>query len=350
MHEGRRVTAKDVAQAARVSRTAVSFAFNDPARISQQTRQRILRVAEELGYVPNPIARALVRGSTRSLGVLLPQDIPLVMENPYYAQFLVGLGQVCDREGLSLLLVPPLRSSMRDAIPYAAVDGFVVCGLATDRGEITELRRRGVPFVLVDSDELPGVPSIEVTEQAGIAELVGHLLELGHRRLAVLSLPAGGSGSSVPVGPLARRMAGIADALGVVGMSLDHPDVRVVEVASTRAEGYRATSELMAGPRPPSAVVALSDILAVGALDALRDLGVDVPGQVSVAGFDDLPEANWVRPALTTVRQPIQAKGRVAGDFLVASIQGERPHSGQVLHTALIVRESTGPVHPSASG
>lgn len=351
MHVGRRVTAKDVAQAARVSRTAVSFAFNDPARISQQTRQRILRVAEELGYVPNPIARALVRGSTRSLGVLLPQDIPLVMDNPYYAQFLVGLGQVCDREGLSLLLVPPLRSSMRDAIPYAAVDGFVVCGLATDRGEITELRHRGVPFVLVDSDELPGVPSIEVTERAGTAELVGHLLELGHRRLAVLSLPASGSGSSVPVGPLARRMAGIADALGTVGMSLDHPDVRVVEVvACTRAEGYRATRELMADPRPPSAVVALSDILAVGALDALRDLGVAVPGTVSVTGFDDQPEASWVRPALTTVRQPIQAKGRVAGDFLVASIEGEHPHAGQVLHTALIVRESTGPARPLTTG
>lgn len=340
----RRVTARHVAEAAGVSRTAVSFAFNDPVRISPETRQRILDVATELGYAPDPVARMLVHGQTRTLGLLLPQDIPQVMQNPYYSQFLVGLGQVCHREGMSLLLAPPLRSSMLQAIPYAAADGFVVCGLEVDRGEVDELRRRAVPFVLVDSDAPEDVPSVEVTDREGTVEMVRHLLDFGHRRIAVLSFEAGPDRERYGYrGPLARRITGLREALGEVGLSLDHPDVRFVEVPCTKADGYRATTALMAGPDRPTAVLALSDILAIGAIDALHDLGVSIPGEVSVTGFDDQPEAAWVRPRLTTVRQPMQAKGRVAGDFLISAIRGERQHPRQVLHTALIVRESTGP-------
>jgi DNA-binding LacI/PurR family transcriptional regulator len=341
----RRATARAVAEAAGVSRTAVSFAFNDPTRLSAETRDRILRVADELGYAPHPIARMLVQGQTRTLGLLLPQDIPQVMENPYYSQFLVGLGQVVHREGMSLLLAPPIRSSMLQAIPYAAVDGFVVCGLEIDRGEVTELRRRRMPFVLVDSDAPEGVPSVEVTDQEGMADVVRHLLHLGHRRVAVLSFEGGPDRERYGYrGPLARRMAGLADALGEVGLSLDHPDVELVEVPCTRADGYRATRTLMASERRPTAIITLSDILAIGAIDALHDLGVSIPGEVSVTGFDDQPEAAWVRPRLTTVRQPMQAKGRVAGDLLISAIRGESQHPHQLLHTALIVRESSGRV------
>ncbi|MEN3540596.1 LacI family DNA-binding transcriptional regulator [Microbispora sp. ZYX-F-249] len=337
------MTSKDVAAAAGVSRSAVSFAFNDPTKISDATRRRILEVAGELGYTPNPVARMLQQGRTRSLGVLLPQDLPQVMENPYYAQFLVGLGQVCHREGLTLLLTPPLRNSMLKAIPYAAVDGFVVCGLETDRGEVAELTRRGIPFVLVDSDPQEGAPSVDVDDHAGAYEAVRHLLDLGHRHIAVLSFDPGPDKAVYGYrGPLARRMSGVAEALATVGLAFD--DVRLVEVPCTRLDGYRAARDLMLLDPAPTAIVALSDILAIGALDALRDLDVDVPGEVSVTGFDDQPEAVWVRPRLTTVRQPIQAKGRVAGDFLVSAIRGETQHPHQTLHTALIVRESTGPI------
>ena len=227
-----KVTARHVAEAAGVSRTAVSVAFNDPVRISAETRQRILEVAEELGYAPDPVARMLSHGQTRTLGLLLPQDIPQVMQNPYYSEFLVGLGQVCHREGMSLLLVPPLRSSMLQAIPYAAVDGFVVCGLEVDRGEVAELRRRKVPFVLVDSEAPDGVPSVDVTDHEGMAGMLRHLLELGHRRLAILSFEGGPDRERYGYrGPLGRRVAGITDALSDVGLSLDHPDVRLVEVS-----------------------------------------------------------------------------------------------------------------------
>src|SRR6266699_2488339 len=120
-----RPTSLDVAKAAGVSRSAVSFAFNSPERLSTETRKRILATAQRMGYAPNTLARMLKAGHTQSLGVLLPQNLAKVLENPYYGEFLTGVGQVCDREGLTLLLTPPLRDSMLKAIPYAAVDGFI---------------------------------------------------------------------------------------------------------------------------------------------------------------------------------------------------------------------------------
>ncbi|KAB8165708.1 LacI family DNA-binding transcriptional regulator [Streptomyces sp. 3MP-14] len=336
----RRPTSKDVAAAAGVSRSAVSFAFNDPARISEATRERILAAARELGYVPNAVARMLQAGQTKSLGVLLPQNVAKVMENPYYARFLLGVGQVCDREGFTLLLTPPLRDSMLKAIPYAAVDGFVVCGLETDRGEVEELRRRGIPFVLVDSDAAEGAPSVDVDDRNGAREAVEHLLQLGHRRIAVLSIDPGPTVATVGYrGSLSRRMAGIAEGLSGAGMTMN--DVELLEVPCTRAEGYRATGAVMAG-RAPTAILALSDVLAIGAVDALHELGLRVPGDVSVTGFDDLPEASWLRPRLTTVHQPIAAKGRLAAELLVSAVRGEDQHPHQVLGTALMVRDSSG--------
>lgn len=341
---GRRVTAKDVATEAGVSPTAVSFAFNDPTRLGEATRQRIRDTADRLGYAPDTVARMLVQGRTRSLGLLLPQDIPQVMENPYYAKFLVGLGQVCHREGMTLLMIPPLRSSMLEAIPYAAVDGFVVCGLEIDRGEVAELTRRGIPFVLVDSDAPEGVPSVDVTDEAGAKAMTEHLLELGHRRIAILAFEAGPDREKHGYrGPLARRIAGIETALGEAGLSLQSPGVELIELQASKTAGFRAAEDLLTRDAPPTAVFALSDILAVGVLDAVHHLGLKAPDDVSVAGFDDQPEAAWIRPRLSTVRQPVEAKGRVAGDFLVSAIRGEEQHPHQVLQTALIVRESTGP-------
>ncbi|MEU4564170.1 LacI family DNA-binding transcriptional regulator [Actinoplanes sp. NPDC023936] len=336
----RKPTSSDVAAAAGVSRSAVSFAFNNPQRIAAATRERILSVAEELGYRPSTLGRMLQAGTTNSIGVLFPQRLAQVMENPYYSRFLMGAGQVCDREGYTLLLTPPLRDSVIKAIPYAAVDGFIVCGLEVDRGEVAELDRRGIPFVLIDSDRHEGAPSVEVDDRGGAGEVARYLLELGHRRLAVLSIdPGPGVTERGYRGPLARRLAGIGDALADFG--LDLTDVRLAEVPVTRTDGYRATRDLMAQPDPPTAIVALSDMLAYGAVDALQELAVDVPSEVSVTGFDDLAESAWFRPRLTTVRQPIVTKGRMAADFLISAIRGEDQHPHQMLSTSLIIRDST---------
>ncbi|MEU3733897.1 LacI family DNA-binding transcriptional regulator [Streptomyces sp. NPDC033538] len=343
-----RPTASDVAKAAGVSRSAVSFAFNSPEKLSVATRDRILAVAQELNYVPNTLARMLKAGQTQSLGVLLPQNLAKVMENPYYARFLTGVGQICDEQGYTLLLTPPLRDSVLKAIPYAAVDGFIVCGLEHDRGEVAELKRRGIPFVLVDSSPHVDVPSVDVDDEGGAFEAMRHVLDLGHRRIAVLSIDPGPELAERGYrGPLARRRAGIEKALGDSGMGMT--DIFVTEVPVTRMDGFRATKAIMAADSPPTAVVAMSDILAFGALDALHDLGFDVPADVTVTGYDDLPESSWMRPRLTTVRQAITTKGRMAADLLFSAIRGEDQHPHQVLGTHLIVRDSTARTEPDRS-
>lgn len=350
----RRVTMQDVAERAQVSKTAVSLAFNDSSRLSQQTLRNILAIAEELGYTQDPAARMLRTRRTNSLGLLLPQQLDKVLENPYYSQFLQGIGKTCHQEGFTLLLAPPLRGSMLKSIPYAAVDGFIVSGLESDRGEVSALRQRGIPFVLVDSEHHDGAPSVEIDDAEGMEELVTHLLDLGHRRIAMLAIETGIEGGPRNWrGPVLRRLQGAVAALKHYGLTLDSPGVSITEVACTRAGGVQAFKNLWQTAERPTAMVAFSDIIALGVLDAAREAGVSVPEKLSVTGFDDLEEARWASPPLTTVRQPIDTKGRLAAEYLVESITQQEPslrEQHQRLHTAVLVRSSTGrPEHHDRS-
>lgn len=338
---------QDVAHQAKVSKTAVSLAFNDNSRLSDATLKHILAVAAELGYSQDPAARMLRTRRTNSLGLLLPQQLDKVLENPYYSQFLQGIGQICQREGFTLLLAPPLRGSMLKTIPYAAVDGFIVSGLEYDRGEVSALRQRGIPFVLVDSELHDGVPSVEIDDSDGIEQLVRHLLDLGHRSIAILAIETGIEGGYANWrGPMLRRMQGTLAALADFDLTPESPGISLKEVQCTRLGGMKAFQEIWAQPDRPTAIIAFSDIIALGVLDAAREADVSIPGDVSVSGFDDLAEASWSTPSLTTVRQPIESKGRLAAEFLVESISAadnSRAHQ-QRLHTTLLVRGSTGRV------
>lgn len=342
-----RITIQDVANRANVSKSAVSLAYNDSKKLSEATLQNILRAAEELGYSQDPAARMLRTQRTDSLGLLLPQQLDKVLENPYYTQFLQGIGQTCQQEGLTLLLVPPLRGSMLKAIPYAAVDGFIVSGLEYDRGEVTALRQRGIPFVLVDSEWHEGVPSVELDETEGMRELVDYLLRQGHRRIAFIAIETDTAGGYQNWrGPVQRRMQGATESLAQYGLSPESDSITIVETPCTRLGGVTAFRTLWAQDERPTAMVAFSDIIAFGILDAAREAGVDVPSQLSVSGFDDLSEASWTMPSLTTIRQPIATKGRLAAEYLVEAITASSPPDTthqQRLSTALLLRGSTGP-------
>ncbi len=343
----KRVTMQDVADRAGVSKTSVSFALNDPSKLSETTLKQILEAARELGFTQNPAARMLRTRRTNSIGLLLPQALDKVLENPYYTQFLQGVGQVCHREGLTLLLAPPLRGSVLKTIPYAAVDGFIVSGLEIDRGEVDALRRREIPFVLVDSDEHPNVASIEIDDGDGMRVLVEHLLAGGHRRIAFFAFESGlDTGRASWRGPLGRRMRGAAIALEAAGLSLDSPGISIHEIAHTRAAGAERFRTVWAAPERPTAIVCFSDMMAYGVLDAARTMGVSIPRDVSVAGFDDLLDSAIISPSLTTVRQPIESKGRLAAEHLVDAIASGKPHTSRRdrLQTMLLVRESTRPV------
>ncbi len=159
-----RINIKDIAERAGVSKTTVSFAFNNPERLPEARVKQILQIAAEMGYTPDPVARTLSTGKTGTIGILVPQPIPEIIRNPFMPEFLEGVGEICTEASLSLMIVPPIKGSMQRAISNAAVDGFLTLGLEEHKDTMMVLRQRGVPYVTVDSDPIEGVPAVNVVD------------------------------------------------------------------------------------------------------------------------------------------------------------------------------------------
>jgi alanine racemase len=338
-----KVTISQIAKAAGVSKTAVSFAFNDPSQLAASTVQHIREIAERLGYTPDPIARSMTTRRTNALGLLLPQDIATALANPYFTQFIRGMGKICHRAGLTLMLVPPLWGSMMKAIPHATVDGFVVVGLEVDRGELQLMRQRDVPFVMVDSDAPEDVPSVNVDDRSGARAIMRHVLERGHRRIAIVAIWSGKAGQVEEyTGTLAARLGGYRQALEEYGLAFDARGISVIEAPVSWEGGQAAFEQLWSAQPRPTAIVAMSDIIAIGVIDAAKARGLHLPRDLSVAGFDDLPDARHMLPGLTTVRQPVEQKGELAAALLVAALEKRCDELHHVLPTELVIRSSVG--------
>ncbi len=336
-----KVTITQIAKEAGVSKTAVSFAFNAPSQLAPNTVRHIREIAERMGYTPDPIARSMTTRRTNALGLLLPQDIATALANPFYTQFIRGIGHVCGQVGLTLMLVPPLWGSMLKAIPHATVDGFVVVGLEVDRGEIQLMRRRDVPFVMVDSEAPEDVSSVNVDDRSGAQAVMQHVLSKGHRQIALVCIESGKAGHVEEyTGTLAARLAGYRAALADQGLSLDDPGIQLVEAPTSWEGGQAAFEQIWAAKQRPTAIVAMSDIIAIGVMDAAKTHRLHLPRDLSVVGFDDLPDARHMRPGLTTVRQPVEEKGRLASEMLVAALQKEDGINHHLLPTELVVRQS----------
>ena len=331
-----RVTIADVATAAGVSKTAVSFAFNSPEKLAGATLERVLGVARDLGYAPHPAARALSMRRSGAIGVLIPQRLSTIFANPFLSELIQGLGELCEEHDLTMLLVPPLAGSLEGAIRRASVDGFIALGLSPDDGALETLDRLGIPAVLVDSEGSSLHPSVNVDDAGGAEEAAQHLLDLGHRHMAIIELPP--TQAKVATTPTAsRRLAGYHTALDRAGAPKPHS----VNAVTTMAAGAQAFESLPKGKRRPTGILAMSDTVAIGVMAAAQSAGVKVPQELSVVGYDDLPMAAWTSPGLTTVRQPIIEKGRVAARLLIQLLQGRSVESPAPLKTGLVVRGST---------
>jgi alanine racemase len=330
-----RVTIADVANAAGVSKTAVSFAFNNPSKLGNATLERVLQVANDLGYAPHPAARALSMRRSGTIGLLIPQRLTTVFANPFLSELIQGLGELCDENDLTMLLVPPLDGSLEGAIRQASVDGFISLGLSPDDGALETLDRLGIPTVLVDSEASKTHPAVNVDDAGGAEAAARHLLDLGHRNLAVIVLPPTRSHALTPTA--ARRLAGYRAAVHAAGA----PEPRMVTAGATMAAGALAFEALPKGKRRPTGVLAMSDMAAIGLMAAAIASGLRVPEDISIVGYDDLPMAAWTTPRLTTVRQPIVEKGRLAARLLIQRLQGKEVGSPPPLQTSLVVRNST---------
>jgi len=334
----------DVAREAGVSKTAVSFAFNSPDRLSADTAQRIRQVADELGYTPHPVARMLSQRETLTIGVLTPQALSVIFSNPFFGAFSEGVAIAAEESGYALYFISPLHGSLAGAMSRATVDGVVAIGLSDDHPEVEQIRRAGVPIVVVDSNSLPEHGSIEVDDVGGARAAAEHLIALGHRDVLVIGIEPPAPATTIePGGVVARRLRGYREAFANVGT--DVPDEHVVVGPASIEGGMAALNGAWEDGIRPTAVLAMSDAMAIGAMRALRDMRLSVPGDVSVVGFDDIDLAQHVDPPLTTVHQPIRRKGEEAVRVLLSVVQRRdqaRPEHRR-LETRLIVRSSTGP-------
>ncbi|HET9780810.1 MAG TPA: LacI family DNA-binding transcriptional regulator [Candidatus Dormibacteraeota bacterium] len=334
-----RVTIADVASAAGVSKTAVSFAFNNPERLGQATLERVLGVAHDLGYTPHPAARALSTKRSGTIGLLIPQRLSTVFGNPFVSELIQGLGEQCDEHDLTLLLVPPLDGSLEHAIRQASVDGFISLGLSPEDSAVRVLERIGIPNVMVDSEASVAHPAVNIDDEGGAEAAAAHLLDLGHRRIAILALPPVRA-QKRPTPSAARRLAGYRKALDAAGA----PEPTTVVAGISVAAGIRAFESLPTGRGRPTGLLAMSDMAAIGVLHAAESAGLRVPVELSVVGFDDIPASAWTSPPLTTVRQPIVEKGKVAARILIQWMGGKSVDSPRPLRTTLVVRKSTASV------
>jgi DNA-binding LacI/PurR family transcriptional regulator len=303
-----RVTARDVAQAAGVSVAVVSYAFNRPKRVSSVTRERVLATAAALGYTgPDPAGRALRLGRRGAIALVSADPLERLLADPAAVLVGRGLARACDRAGLSLILGP--------ASPGVA-DAAVHVGPGTPEAG-------PAPAVVVDGPSPTSVPRVTAQTREGAAAVAAHLAGLGHRHLAVLARPHD-----------AERLDGARDGWGAAG------PVRAYEVTGpSRADGeIAARRALDAGA---DAVLGLTDRLALGALVAARQRGLDVPGDVSVAGIDDLPSSDAA--GLTTVFVPYLPMGELAGDVLLDLLAGTPRESPPPLPAILAVRATSGP-------
>ena len=340
----RRPRIADVAREAGVSKTAVSFAFNSPERLSTGTASRILEVADLLGYRPNPVARLLTQPRTMTLGVLTPQALAVTFSNPFFAEFSEGVAQTAERLGYGLHFISPLHGSLALAVGRATVDGVVAIGLSASHPEVGQIQAAGLPIVFVDSDDLPGHSSVVVDDEAGARSAAEHLIALGHRDLAILAVegPEGlaSTGQADEFGVTARRLRGYRAAIEAASVNL--PAGRVFAGQASIAGGADAFRGAWSAGHRPTGLLVMSDAMAIGAMSAARDLGVPVPDELSIVGFDDIDVAAHVEPPLTTVHQPIREKGAVAARLLLGEIEQRDPRpERRRLPTRLIVRGSS---------
>jgi DNA-binding LacI/PurR family transcriptional regulator len=340
-----RPTIKDIAERAGVSKTTVSFALNDPSRISAETRKRVMAVVTELGYFPDPVARTLTTKRLGALGLLLPQQITEAFRNPYLCEIVRGIGEACEGGELSLTMLPPVRGRVIEAARRAFVDGLITIGVGPDHEVVELLNSRRIPFATIDGADTETTANVGVDDEGAAYGLMRRVLELGHRSIAILALMP--EAIQLPEERFSlvrdRRLAGFERALSESGLGLGCSAIRVVPAEGSLEGGQSAASGLFSsGVEAPTAVVAMADIVALGVYQACRAWGLRIPEDLSVAGFDDIPGAAIAQPPLTTVRQPGREKGAAAAALVVSLLNGG-PVEHRRLGTELAFRASLGP-------
>ncbi len=347
----KRPTQNDVAKFAGVSRATVSYVLNGlndgRVLISKETNKKVIEAIEELGYVPDASAQALRRGSTKTLGLIIPD-----MDNPHYWEYANGAEKEALASGYRLLL-----SSMELNIEHGEdifkdlsrqrIDGLILMGSFISRSEksqktLNQFLKRQLPIVEIrdNTDTDNNLDRVSSDYYLATKEVMAHLLSFGHRQIGLVY------GVQEPV--LAEdRLLPYQESLRAAGLPVQ--DDLIIRCGTTIQDGYQAAESLLKRSNKPTAIIAVNDLLAIGAMRAAIDIGLKIPQDLSVVGYDDILLAKFMAPRLTTVSKDAVGVGRAAVKLLLARIQEpDRPRQMLNVSPRVIIRESTGPAEENS--
>jgi LacI family transcriptional regulator len=329
-------TVEDVAAAAGVSTATVSRVLNGLGGVREPLRRKVLAAVETLGYVPNAGARAMMLRRSGTIGAIFP-----TVDNAIFAKAIDALQRRLAESGLQLLLAtsgydPQTEARQALSLLTSGVDGLLLCGCGQSAELLQRLAQRGVPVVHVMTwPAPPGLVTVGFDNARAMGQAVRLLLDLGHRRIAMLA------GVTQDNDRAEARVAGVREALRAAG--LDLPATRLTERRYGLAAARDGLRWLLQARPAPTAVVCGNDVLAFGALLEAHRLGLAVPEQLSIVGFDDLDLAGHLQPALTTVRVPAEEMWRLAAERVIDALRGAEVPRSTEIEVALVVRGSTAP-------
>ena len=333
----RRVTIRDVARASGVSYATVSRVLSGYEFVKETTRTRVMEAVEHLGYVANLPARSLAGGHSQVIGLLVPN-----LDNSYVGTITQGIDQALARANYDLLLYtshrhPSKESYYVSAIPNGLTEGMLLVAPLVPTTYLDSLREQNFPYVLIDQgDVTENSCVVEATNWQGAYEATRYLLELGHTRIAFIK-------GSPAMCSAADRLGGYKAALA--DYTIPIKEELVVEGDYQQHTAYETTTCLLRSAEDrPTAIFASNDLSAIGAMEAARECGFHIPDEISIIGFDDIPQASLVYPKLTTVRQPLEQMGQAAVKLLLERIEDNSlPPQRVVLATQLVIRDSCAP-------
>ena len=328
-----KVTIIDVAAEANVSYGTVSRVINNDVHVKPETRQRILMTMERLGYVANRQARSLAGGKTNSIGVLVPD-----LGTGYIGEIIRGIDAELSLNDLDLILYTTHRTASKEAnyvanLAQGMVDGLLLVLPRSPADFIGTLTKQNFPFVLIDHQGIgPDCPAVGAANWQGGFTATEYLIKLGHQHIGFIT-------GWMDLGCAMDRLDGYRSALRTYHIQ-ENPQF-IYEGTFFQPDGFTGASKLLDLPNPPTTFFASNDAMAMGVMDAVRNKGMRVPDDISVIGFDDIPQASLIRPALTTIRQPLEKMARVATQMLLELLgQPQKKASRIELPTELIIRDS----------
>ena len=330
----RQPSIKDIARLARVSHPTVSRALQNSPLVNAKTAAKIRKIADEAGYRPSAVARGLVTRRTRTIGLVVT-----TVNDPFAAEVTLGIEQAANEHGYSVYLAnsnaePERERRMVQAFAEQRVDGIIVTSSRVGALYLPLLAEMMVPIVLLN-DQYPGefVHSVLIENVQGTRAAVTHLIELGHRRIAYVGDRSGYHSDT-------ERLNGYKEALAAAEIAFA-PELAVAGDGRPEA-AIKAVNGLLALDHAPTAICCYNDMTALGAMHAIHSRGLDIPGDISVTGFDDLFFASYLQPPLTTVHQPMRRMGQMAMESLLKLMSGEESVALTRVESKLVVRESTG--------